>query len=75
MFPTAHYGNPGSYAGFTSVDCRKSRFQERTKAWQAPGQVRPACHALVYLIYSKENMYKTTALKNKCRIFVHIRKE
>ena len=23
----------------------KSRFQERIKAWQTPGQVRPACHA------------------------------
>lgn len=26
MFPTAHYGNPGSYAGFTSADCRKEPF-------------------------------------------------
>lgn len=24
-----------------------------------------------YTFVSKENMYKTTALRNKCRIFVH----
>jgi hypothetical protein len=25
-------------------------------------------------IYLKENMYKYTALRNKCRIFVHIKR-
>ncbi|MFS2702936.1 hypothetical protein AAH083_18110 [Bacteroides xylanisolvens] len=32
MFPTAHYGNPGSYAGFTSVDCRKEPFSGKDKS-------------------------------------------
>ena len=32
MFPTAHYGNPESYAGFTSADCRKELFSGKDKS-------------------------------------------
>lgn len=28
MFLAAHFGNPGSYVNFTSVDCRKEPFLE-----------------------------------------------
>lgn len=43
MFPTAHYGIPEATQASLPQIAVKSCFQERTKAWQAPGHVRPAC--------------------------------